>query len=53
MITTTILMNSQTWNDILTFGQPVFGDTVASKVIIDGYTYDQILGKKLVNPPSE
>lgn len=48
LITTTLLMNSQTWDDILTFGQPVFGDSVASKVIVDGYTYDQILGKKLI-----
>lgn len=48
LITTTILMNSQTWNDILAFGLQVFGDSIASKVIIDGYTYDQLLGKKLI-----
>ncbi len=48
LITATLLMNSQTWDDILTFGQPIFGDSIAGKVIIDGYTYDQILGKKLI-----
>lgn len=48
LITTTILLNSQTWDDILGFGLQVFGDSIASKVIIDGYTYDQILGKKLI-----
>lgn len=48
LITTTLLMNSQTWNDILNFGQAVFGSQIAAKVIVDGYTYDQILGKKLI-----
>jgi len=48
LITTTQLMNSQTWDDILGFGLQVFGDSIASKVIIDGYTYDQLLGKKLI-----
>ena len=48
LITTTMLMNSQTWDDILAFGLQVFGDSIASKVIVDGYTYDQLLGKKLI-----
>jgi hypothetical protein len=48
LITTTMLMNSQTWDDILAFGQPVFGSSIAGKVIVDGYTYDQLLGKKLI-----
>lgn len=48
LITTTLLMNSQSWNDILNFGLNVFGSQIAAKVIIDGYTYDQILGKKLI-----
>jgi hypothetical protein len=48
LITTVMLMNSQTWDDILAFGLNVFGDQVASKVIVDGYTYDQLLGKKLI-----
>lgn len=48
LIATTILLNSQTWDDILTFGLQVFGDSIASKVIVDGYTYDQLLGKKLI-----
>jgi hypothetical protein len=48
LITTTMLMNSQTWDDLLALGAPVFGDSVAGKVIVDGYTYDQLLGKKLI-----
>jgi hypothetical protein len=48
LITTTLLMNSQTWDDILGFDSLALGDAVASKVIVDGYTYDQILGKKLI-----
>lgn len=48
LVTMMMLMNTQTWDDILALGQPVFGDSIAGKVIIDGYTYDQLLGKKLI-----
>lgn len=48
LVTTCMLMNSQTWDDILDFKAAVFGDSVAGKVIIDGYTYDQIMGKKMI-----
>jgi hypothetical protein len=46
--TSCILMSNTTYDDVLQFGQPVVGDSIASKIITDGYTFDQLLGKKLI-----
>jgi hypothetical protein len=46
--TAVILMANTTYDDVLNFNQPVVGDSIASKIIVDGYTFDQLLGKKLI-----
>lgn len=46
--TEVLLMSTPTFDDVLNFDTTILGDGVASKVIVDGYTYDQILGKKLI-----
>lgn len=46
--TEVLLMNNSTFNDVLNLDVSSLGDTVASKVIVDGYTYNQLLGKRLI-----
>ena len=46
--TEVILMANTTFNDVLNLDLSSLGDTVASKVIVDGYTYNQLLGKRLI-----
>jgi len=46
--TEVILMANTTFNDVLNLDLNTLGDTVASKVIVDGYTYNQLLGKRLI-----
>jgi hypothetical protein len=43
-----ILMNNQTFQDIYGLDATTLGDSVASTVIVDGYKYPQLHGKKLV-----
>ena len=43
-----ILMSTVTFNDILAWQSMDFGDHLLGKIVTDGYTYDQLLGKKLV-----
>jgi hypothetical protein len=44
----TIVMSEETWTDILKWPSGLLGDALASKVTVDGYTYNQFMGKKLV-----
>ena len=43
-----LLMASTTANDILSWQDPDLGAEKTSKILTDGYTYDQLLGKKLI-----
>ena len=45
---TTMLMAKVTFNTILALGPGVFGNELAGKVFVDGYSYNQILSKKLI-----
>ena len=44
----TILMNESDWDDCLNWTIEDFGDTVQGKVVIDGFSYDRIMGRKVV-----
>lgn len=43
-----VLMNEEDWDDVMLWTVEDFGDSVASKVIVEGYTYDKILGRLVV-----
>jgi hypothetical protein len=45
---TTILMSKPSFNTILQLGPAVFGEQLAGKVFVDGYTYNQIFSRKLI-----
>jgi hypothetical protein len=45
---TTMLMAKVTFNTILALGPAVFGNELAGKVFVDGYSYNQILSRKLI-----
>ena len=44
----TVLMNESDWDDCLNWTIEDFGDTVQGKVVIDGFSYDRIMGRKIV-----
>jgi len=44
----TVLMNESDWDDCLNWTIEDFGDTVQGKVVIDGFSYDRIMGRKVV-----
>jgi hypothetical protein len=43
-----ILINEEDWDDILSWTIEDYGDTVQGKVVVDGYTYDRIMGRMVV-----
>jgi hypothetical protein len=43
-----ILINESDWDDVLRWTIEDFGDSVQSKVVVDGYTYDRIMGRMVV-----
>lgn len=45
---TTMLMSKPTFNTILSLGPAIFGNDLAGKVFVDGYSFNQILSKKLI-----
>jgi hypothetical protein len=44
----TLLMNEEDWDDVLLWTIEDNGDTLQSKVTVDGYTYDKIMGRMVV-----
>lgn len=48
LASTTMLMSQPTFNTILALGPAVFGNNLAGKVFVDGFSWNQILGKKLI-----
>jgi len=46
--TEVLLMSNTTFDDVLNFDLQILGDSMASKVIVDGYTFEQLLGKRLI-----
>jgi hypothetical protein len=45
---TTMLMSKPTFNTILSLGPTIFGNDLAGKVFVDGYSFNQVLSKKLI-----
>lgn len=43
-----ILMNEEDWDDIMAWTIEDFGDSVTSKVVVEGYTYNKLLGRMVV-----
>lgn len=43
-----ILMNESDWDDVMSWTVEEFGNDVQSKVVIDGYTYDRIMGRMVI-----
>lgn len=43
-----VLMNEEDWDDVMSWTIEDFGDSVSSKVIIEGFTYDKLLGRMVV-----
>lgn len=43
-----VLMNEVDWNDCLRWTIEDFGDSVQGKIVVDGYTYDKIMGRLVV-----
>jgi hypothetical protein len=43
-----VLINEVDWNDVLRWTIEDYGDTVQGKVVVDGYTYDRIMGRMVV-----
>ena len=46
--TDTLLMNSKTYNKLLLYLATTAGDTFGTEVLVNGYTYSTLFGKKLV-----
>jgi hypothetical protein len=46
--TAKILVNEEDWLDVMAWTSEDFGDGVQSKVVIEGYTYDKIMGRMVV-----
>jgi hypothetical protein len=44
----TLLMNAETWTDVLAFDTTQLGEDLRSKIQVDGYSYDKWLGKNLI-----
>ena len=45
---TKVLMNEEDWDDVLLWTIEDYGDTVQGKVVVDGYTYDRIMGRMII-----
>lgn len=45
---TKVLMNEEDWDDVLLWTIEDYGDTVQGKVVVDGYTYDRIMGRMVI-----
>jgi hypothetical protein len=43
-----VLMNEEDWDDVLAWTIEDYGDTVQGKVVVDGYTYDRIMGRMII-----
>ena len=43
-----VLMNEEDWDDVMAWTIEDYGDTVQSKVVVDGYTYDRIMGRMVI-----
>lgn len=43
-----VLMNEEDWDDVLRWTIEDYGDTVQGKVVVDGYTYDRVMGRMVV-----
>lgn len=43
-----ILINEEDWDDIMGWTSEDFGDGVQGKVVVDGYSYDKIMGRMVV-----
>jgi hypothetical protein len=43
-----ILINEEDWDDVMAWTIEDFGDSVQSKVVVDGYSYDKILGRMVI-----
>ena len=43
-----VLINEEDWDDVLAWTIEDYGDTAQSKVVVDGYTYDRIMGRNVV-----
>jgi len=43
-----VLMNEEDWDDVLSWTIEDYGDTVQGKVVVDGYTYDRIMGRMVI-----
>ena len=43
-----VLMNEEDWDDVLSWTIEDYGDTVQGKVVVDGYTYDKIMGRMII-----
>ena len=46
--TVAMLMNHETFNDVLAFESFTTGEDMKSKIFVDGYSYDKWLGKALI-----
>ena len=45
---TKILMNEEDWDDVMAWTIEDYGDTVQGKVVVDGYTYDRMMGRMVI-----
>jgi len=43
-----VLMNEEDWDDVLSWTIEDYGDTIQGKVVVDGYTYDRIMGRMVI-----
>ena len=43
-----VLMNNQDFNELLLWDATSVGDTVGAEIVINGFTYSSLLGKKLI-----
>jgi hypothetical protein len=43
-----ILMNEEDWDDVMLWTIEDFGDAVSSKVVVDGYTHDKLMGRMVI-----
>lgn len=43
-----ILVNEEDWDDVLRWTLEDYGDTVQGKVVVDGFTYDRMMGRMII-----
>lgn len=43
-----ILINEEDWDDVLRWTLEDYGDTVQGKVVVDGFTYDRMMGRMII-----